>query len=152
MVCWGNEQKVFELWSCWWGCPPLDHRKVTCPQPGRVSVCAPAPSPVLCCRGRTGVLRAGSDAMSSVCRAPVPGGSQHMWEAAGLWAASRAPQRGWSTDTGRQDRIHPCADFGSTLSCAEPQASSQRRGQPAKTSLRHCVHQRHELPASHSCL
>lgn len=62
--------------------PPLDHRKVTCPQPGRVSAC-PRPLPTLCCRGRTGVLRAGSDATSSVCRALLPGDPQHMWESAG---------------------------------------------------------------------
>lgn len=78
-----------------------DHRKVTCPQPRRVSVC---PNPMLCCRGRTGVLRAGSDAMSSVCRALLPGDSHHMWEAAGHWAASAAlpaPQWGWNMDIGR---------------------------------------------------
>lgn len=90
-------------------------------------MCAPAPGPMLCHRGRTRELRAGSDTMSSVCRALLPGDSHHMWEAAGHWAASPAlpaPQRGWSTDTGRQDRLQPCTDSGSTLSCAEPQASS----------------------------
>lgn len=136
------------------GLPSPDHRKVTCPQPGKVSVC-PSPSPVLCRRGRTQCSGQGAMAMSSVCSL-LPGDPQHMWEAAGHGAASAAlpaPRCGWSTDIGRQDRLQPCADTGSTLSCAEPQASPERRAAcTAKTSLRHCIHQRDELPASHSCL
>lgn len=38
-------------------------------------------------QGQDSVLRAGSDAMSSVSRAPLPGDSHHTWEAAGHWAA-----------------------------------------------------------------
>lgn len=58
--------------------------------PAREGQRVPQPPALRSAQGRTAVLRAGSDAMSSVCRALLPGDSHHMWEAAGHWAASPA--------------------------------------------------------------
>lgn len=75
MVCWGNEGAVFELWLCWWGCPPTRTIKRS-PAPGREgSACAPAPGPSLCRRGGSRACRVPSSATSCERRAWLPGGS-----------------------------------------------------------------------------
>lgn len=75
MVCWGNEGAVFELWLCWWGCPPTRTIKRS-PAPGwEGSACAPAPGPSLCRRGGSRACRVPSSATSCERRAWLPGGS-----------------------------------------------------------------------------
>lgn len=152
MVCWGNEQKVFELWSCWWGCPPWTiERSSLAPSQGG-SVRAPAPSSA----AGAGLECSGQGAMpSALCAQPCSSGTPIT---CGRLQGPGLPHQhcqhhsvdGAGTQAGRTDS-NPVLTLAAQ-SCAEPQASSLRRVQPAKTSLRHCIHQRDELPASHSCL